>query len=230
MSCRPHSGEASMAQHYVELAGSVRAAPRQATLIQEVPAGERLEISLYLKDYGPDPLIGAKPLSAQQARLRRSTSQTREGLRAARAEQHVDDVAKVVDFASRTGLSVVKQEPGRRLVKLSGTVAQLEAAFRTKLHYYSDGSGTFRARTGALYAPGEVAAALDGVFGFDTRRAARPKLVRHIDPHAMVGHLPNQVAKLYGFPTTPRMGRGQCIALIELGGGYRDSDNKAAFQ
>ena len=51
-----------MAQHYVELAGSVRAAPRQATLIQEVPAGERLEISLYLKDHGPDPLIGAKPL------------------------------------------------------------------------------------------------------------------------------------------------------------------------
>jgi kumamolisin len=26
------------------------------------------------------------------------------------------------------------------------------------------------------------------------------------------------------------MGAGQCIALIELGGGFRDSDNKKAFK
>src|SRR5262249_24388043 len=39
----------------------------------------------------------------------------------------------------------------------------------------------------------------------------------------VVGFTAHELAELYDFPTELD-GRGQCIGLIELGGGYRDSD------
>jgi len=42
-------------------------------------------------------------------------------------------------------------------------------------------------------------------------------------------YTPLQLAQLYNFPTGVD-GSGQCIALIELGGGYRDKDLKTYFQ
>ena len=41
-------------------------------------------------------------------------------------------------------------------------------------------------------------------------------------PQTATSYLPTNVAKCYGFPTGD--GRGQAIALIELGGGYRLTD------
>ena len=70
---------------------------------------------------------------------------------------------------------------------------------------------------------------IEAVLGLDTRPIAKPKLKRHLDPHAITGHLPNEIAKLYGFPATADSGAGQCIAIVELGGGYRDTDNSRAF-
>src|SRR5262249_27877492 len=123
-----------------------------------------------------------------------------------------------------------KQDPARRLVKLSGPIDKLEAAFRTKLHYYNDGKQAFRARSGSLSAPADVVNSIEAVLGLDTRPIAKPKLQPHVDPHTIAGHLPNEVANLYAFPATTRQGAGQCIALIELGGGFRDSDNQKAFE
>ena len=40
---------------------------------------------------------------------------------------------------------------------------------------------------------------------------------------------PTQIAKLYNFPSSVD-GSGQCIGIIELGGGYRPADLKAYFQ
>ena len=82
---------------------------------------------------------------------------------------------KIAAFARAAGLSVREQVPTRRLIRLGGTAAQLEAAFRAKMHYYRDRTHSFRARTGALYAPAEIAGLIDAVLGFDTRQAAGPK-------------------------------------------------------
>ena len=91
------------------------------------------------------------------------------------------------------------------------------------------GKTPFRARAGALSVPANIVDSIEAVLGLDTRPIAEPKLTPHIDPHAVFGHLPTEVAELYGFPKTDGMGAGQCIALIELGGGCRDSDNVMAF-
>jgi hypothetical protein len=49
-------------------------------------------------------------------------------------------------------------------------------------------------------------------------------------PHAATGtYTPPQVAKLYDFPTSAN-GTGECIALIELGGGFKSKDLQTYFQ
>lgn len=155
---------------------------------------------------------------------------TRDQLRSERCDLYASDVTRLAAFAHTAGLAIEKQQPERRLVKLAGSVAALQAAFRFKLYYYSAGGAPFRVRTGWLYAPADIVALIDAVLGFDSRPAARPKLSRPLDPHALTGGPPNQIGRLYGAPATARMGGGQCIALIELGGGYRDTDNQLAFK
>ncbi|KMO21023.1 hypothetical protein SQ03_04365 [Methylobacterium platani JCM 14648] len=210
-----------------EQAAAPRTAPRAAG---EVKANDTIEVSVYLKDRDDDALLAIGPQSADPAGAPAAAATPRANLRGERTESLKGDIAKVVGFANATGLSVVKTDPARRLVKLAGPADKLEAAFRTKLHYYNSGAEAFRARSGTLSAPKDVADAIESVLGLDTRPQARPRFTRHAEPHATVGHLPNEVARLYGFPQTPGRGKGQCIAIIELGGGYRTSDTEAAFR
>src|SRR5262249_6955300 len=74
------------------------------------------------------------------------------------------------------------------------------------------------------------------VFGIDNRPIAKPHFQRYM-PAPSIGiraHTPGtsftpvELAKLYNFP--PGLdGTGQCIAIIELGGGYRTADIKTYF-
>ncbi len=200
---------------YVPFEASRRHPPLAATRTGDVPADEQIEISVYLK-----PQHVAAPGEAEHPR---------EALRAARAERHRDDIKLITDFAAEQGLTVVSVEPGRRLVKLSGSAAKLQAAFRVDLGHFHDGKNRFRARTGVLSMPEDVAAIVESVLGLDTRPQASPRLTRMNDAAALPGYLPNQVGAFYGFPTTVT-GAGQCIALIELGGGFTPADTETAFK
>lgn len=223
-----------MPTKYVEIPGSHRDLPEEAQAIAPAahPKGsaESIEISIYLKPREADPLLQQPPITAQEAAAAGQGHALPRDVGAERATSYADDLAKIAAFANKTGLSIVKEEPARRLVKLSGPIDKIEAAFRTKLHYYNDGKHAFRARSGSLSAPADVVDSIEAVLGLDTRPIAKPRMQHHFDPHATAGHLPNEVAKLYDFPPTPKHGGGQCIALIELGGGFRDSDNQKAFK
>src|SRR6185312_12572844 len=151
---------------YREFSASHRVAPGPACkLIGEVPGEERVEISIYLKPRNGEPAAPAKG------------SDRRAAMRAHRAAQHASDIELIRRFAREHGLTVSAVEPGRRLVRLSGTAAQAQAAFQTKLSHYSDGKRTFRARTGALSLPAELLPVVESVLGLDTRPAAQPRLV-----------------------------------------------------
>jgi kumamolisin len=72
-----------------------------------------------------------------------------------------------------------------------------------------------------------------GVFGLDNRPQARPHFRRfenvvplQAGPHA--SFTPIQVGQLYDFPSKLD-GSGQCIGIIELGGGFRTGDIQAYF-
>jgi kumamolisin len=145
------------------------------------------------------------------------------------------DIAKIEAFAGAHRLVVVESSRARRSVFLSGTAKDFATAFGTEIENYEHGGGTYRGRTGPLTVPTEIADLVEGVFGIDDRPVAKPHFQRRkanpgIQPHAADGTFaPPELAKLYDFPTGVD-GSGQCIAIIELGGGFRTADIKAYFQ
>lgn len=190
------------------LPGSHRSAP-PGKKTGAVNPDEQAEISVYLK---------APPAS----------SSARATLRQTRSDQLAAPIGKLRGFAAGYGLKVTLEDPARRLVKLAGPLGKLQEAFGTTLDAMEQEGKAFRGRQGPLNVPSDLCGHIESVLGLDTRPAATSKIAFPRVPEAASAHLPNQVALLYGFPTA-KGGKGQCIALIELGGGYLDTDNKAAF-
>lgn len=134
----------------------------------------------------------------------------------------------VADFATYHGLSVEETIYARRSVTLGGKIRDFEQAFRVKLYDQKSSSGqVFRDRAGYIAVPAELYSIIEGVLGLDDVPASQSSLGAR--PAAQQGYktlepyTPAQVAEAYGFPAGAD-GAGQCIALIELGGGYRDED------
>lgn len=148
-----------------------------------------------------------------------------------------EDVDKVEEFASEHHLSTVDANLARRSVILTGTVADMEAAFGVTLNCTANENGkSYRVRSGSIFVPEELKDIVEGVFGLDDRPVARPMFRSvskdgHFVPHAAVAQAftPNQLADIYGFPSGFD-GTGQCIAIIELGGGYRTKDLTKYFK
>lgn len=136
-------------------------------------------------------------------------------------------------FADKYGLRITQTDVARRVVELSGSVADMERAFGTELHdceFETGASGArahsaeskkpvYRGRRGPILLPTAVLPHVVAVLGLDNRPVARPKLRPR---GAGISYTPKQLATLYGFPSG--MGVGQTIALIELSGNYSASD------
>ncbi len=204
-----------MAQERQMLPGSEHSAPAGMKAIGRVPEDEPITVSLYLK---PTKQGAAAPHAVA----------SRAHLRARREQDHAADLDAVRAFAGEAGLEIVLEDAARRLVQLRGPAAAVEAAFGTELHHYERGGKVCRGRHGSLHLPGEVAGCVAAVLGLDTSPIATPKFVPHRGQTPPAGFLPTDVARLYGFDGAEAS--GQCIGIIELGGGYTDADNRAAFQ
>ena len=205
-----------VSRSYKEFTPSLKAPPDPSCRrIGDVPADERIEVSIYLK-----PRNGGSETA--------NSGDPRSDLAARRGALHANDFKLLQDFAQEHGLSVLAIEPARRLMRLSGTAAQFQSAFRTRLAHYDDGRQRFRGRSGALQLPADLHPIVESVLGLDSRPAAKPRLVLRPAAQISDSFLPNNVARLYAFPTA-MTGKDQCIALIELGGGFNDSDTAAAF-
>ncbi|MGC9268640.1 S53 family peptidase [Acidiphilium sp.] len=199
--------------HYHAFPESHHNAPKHAHRHEKLADSEIVEVSVYVKPH---------PVSTVFA--------SHEAVLADRAQRHDPDIAIIKAFAADHGLEVIEADARRRLVRLRGTAAAMSAAFKVDLHWYSTDSGKFRGYTGALQLRSDIAGVVESVLGLDTRPVAQPRLQRLIRPAqvAAATYLPNQIGGFYGIPTTPT-GRGECIAIIELGGGYHDSDISTAF-
>ncbi|MCW3477487.1 S53 family peptidase [Limobrevibacterium gyesilva] len=204
----------------IEFAASHKTLPDGVRRVADVAPDENIEVSVYLK---------AHPHTAETDEALPATDR-RGALHARRAEQYKDDIRLLSEFAAENGLTVTAVEPGRRLVKLTGSASKMQTAFGTNLAVYDDGKQQFRGRSGALRLPQDVESVVEAVLGLDTRQAAEPHFVvgGAILPEVIIGHRPNTVGIAYGFPTG-LTGSGQCIGIIELGGGYLAADTAAAF-
>ena len=86
------------------------------------------------------------------------------------------DVARVEQFARKYGMAVNEVSVAKRTVKLSGTVEQLNRAFAVDLGLYEsrDKKISYRGREGHVNVPEDLVDAVQGVFGLDNRRQAKP--------------------------------------------------------
>ncbi len=148
------------------------------------------------------------------------------------------DLDAVREFAEAHGLAVVQEHAGRRSLVLSGTVAQFNDAFAVDLQHYSHPGGTYRGRSGPVHIPSDLEGIVEAVLGLDNRPQARAHFRmqrsstsgrRRARPAraGAASFTPVQLASLYDFPQGD--GKGECIALIELGGGYQPKDIEAYF-
>ncbi|HET9080744.1 MAG TPA: S53 family peptidase [Trebonia sp.] len=160
------------------------------------------------------------------------------------------DAELVSEVLGSYGLTVTETHLESRRLKVSGTITAMESAFGTSLSAvtspHPDGSGDVRHRyrTGGLSVPARLDAIITAVLGLDDRPQARPQFRRPpasgarseaepedgtAAPSASGGPLTApQVAGFYQFPANSD-GTGQTVAIIELGGGYQQSDLSTYF-
>ena len=214
------------------ISGSERQPVRGARLIHNSHPDQIIEVSIRLR-----------PKSEAKHRELRSALEKPGFKQMSRAEYEnahgadPADLNQIKKFAQEFGLKVHETgtELARRTVMVDGTVSNLQKAFNVELKEYSHPKGNFRGRIGAISVPAEYADIIKGVFGLDNRAQAEPHFRRLSQPDEhkhktttpTASHDPNQVAEIYDYPTGD--GTGQCIGLIELGGGFRLDDLKNYF-
>ncbi len=210
----------------VEVPGSDKAALPDASLVGPLPPDERFQVTVRVRRQAALPTLDAHAAHGPTERTYMSQVEL--------ADQHgasADDLAKVAAFAGQFGLTVENSDAARRSVLLSGTTAQFEKAFSVTLNRYALPGGDVRGRSGAIFVPKELDGIVVGVFGLDNRPFAKTHfyLKRHPKPPAAItAFYPAEIAKLYDFPADVT-GQGQKIGIVELGGGFRQSDLDTYF-
>ena len=182
-------------------------------------------------DKGISPTVKRSPTSRRPQRQYLSRDEFAQHHGAAAA-----DIAKVAAFAKAHGLAVVESSAARRSVVLSGTAAALSEAF-------GDDAAAVRARRRHLPRPHRHRSASRPTSPASSKACSASTTGRRPTPHFQVlGADGSAIARarrqprsrrrssptLYDFPTGAD-GSGQCIAIIELGGGFKPADLSAYF-
>jgi kumamolisin len=208
------------------LAGSERSLMPGAREVGPADPNEIVKVTIRLRRRsGTKPILNEKELNkpvAKRTALSRSEFEKRHG-----ADQK--SLARVEAFARDHSLTVKETSEARRTVIVSGTVAAMNNAFGVELKQYEYPGGKYRGRTGSIQLPSDLHKIVEGVFGLDNRPQAKPHFRRRHDRAGAraaaesPSYTPVQMATIYNFPTGVD-GSGECIGLIELGGGYSTTD------
>ncbi len=143
------------------------------------------------------------------------------------------DIQKAEHFAADSGLEVSRADLATRTVTLTGSAAAFSQAFEVELKQYQRGETHYRGREGAITVPKELDGVVVAVLGLDDRAQAKPHIHRRRrsgsnGAGANTSYTPVEVGELYGFPAEASAA-GECIGLIELGGGYQEADLELFF-
>ncbi|MDQ1424361.1 MAG: kumamolisin [Acidimicrobiaceae bacterium] len=213
-----------MPESRAPLPGTERKAAPGAVRVGDAASGDRVTVSVVLKPPAPS-RPGQEFASAGELAAVRGAP--------------ADAVSAVRSFAAEHGLTVDRVDEAARTVTLSGTVAAMNGAFGVSLGRFASAAGgdSYRGRTGEIQMPTSLVDAVQVVLGLDDRPAAQPHF--QIRPQPIAGgdvdlraaggtFAPTELAAIYDFPPKTT-GRGQTIAIVELGGGFRPADLTTYF-
>ncbi len=196
------------------------------------------------------PLIGAKPVgeinpdeqltvtmvlrrAKETPDLTSPASRVERGQFASRYGADPGDLEKAERFAAGSGLEVSRADLAARTVTLTGSAAAFSQAFGVELRQYERGGARYRGREGAITVPKALDGVVVAVLGLDDRAQAKPHIHRRRRSGsngvgANTSYTPVQVGELYGF-AGEASAAGECIGLVELGGGYEERDLELFF-
>ena len=198
---------------HIVLHGSLRPGKRNAIRLRDVNPAEHIEVTLDLR--GPD-LPGADALPKK--------AMTRDQF-AAKYGADRSDANRIAKVLQGYGLKIEETSLLTRSMRVSGSAAAMERAFKPNLGVYRDPEqGEFRGREGALQIPAQLDGLLKGVHGLDDRRVARRRAEGN-HAKSVPGLTALSCADLenrYSFP--PGMAAGQQIGIAEFGGAYLEND------
>ncbi len=207
--------------------GSAREPVAKATADRPVDPGEVIEVTVVLRRRAPVPTdlvegpdtIGNPHLGASYGADGR-------------------DIDAVRTVLADAGLSIgAVDEPSRRM-QVFGPASAVAAVFGATLTRTTSPDPTtgrlleHRHRIGELSVPAELDGVVVAVLGIDDRPQARAHFqIAGTGPRAAaagVSYTPLQLGQAYSFPSSTD-GAGQTLAIIELGGGYAQSDLDTYF-
>src|ERR1700691_2854602 len=119
------------------------------TRVGDQPNDEMIEVSIILK-----------PKTRAVAQQRGGVAVSREEF-AAKNGADTAAIEKVKQFAKENNLNVSEVSPQRRTVKLEGTAANMIQAFEVKLDRYETERQQYRARTGGIKLPSDLAPSVE---------------------------------------------------------------------
>jgi kumamolisin len=143
------------------------------------------------------------------------------------------DLDLVTSTITRLGAHVIESDPATRRVRISGAADVLGRIFGTTLAQATspDAHGrpvAHRHRTGELSVPAELDGIVTAVLGLDNRPQAKARFLIAASAAVSRSYTPLELGGIYNFPANTD-GAGQTIAIIELGGGFAQSDLDAYF-
>ena len=211
-------------EKYVKLPGSERKPMPGATKTGAPDPKETMHVTVVLREraaHGKQPSLAE--LVANGGRVSREEYATQYGA-------DPKDVKEVEKFAHAHGLKVGQVNLPARTVALTGSCSEFAKAFQVELATYQCEGKTYRGRTGAVNIPTELSGVVVGVHGLDNRPQAEAhfRVATNASAAAATSYTALQIARAYNFPTSVN-GKGQTIAIIELGGGYTQSDLNTYF-
>jgi kumamolisin len=212
-------------QARIVLPGSEKAAAPEAVRLKATPAKTKMTVSVIVKRKEPLKinLRGGRmsgPVRVSRAQFKKHHSADPAAIK------------KIRTFAREFHLKV-EPDPtaaARRTVQLTGTAAEIQKAFGVVLEQKTINGAEYRVREGAIHLPASLTGVVEAVLGLDNRPQAQPHFRVHAaSAAAPSSYTPPQVAQAYKFPAKAS-GAGQTIGIIELGGGYRQTDLTAYFK
>ncbi|HEY2206536.1 MAG TPA: S53 family peptidase [Pseudonocardia sp.] len=138
------------------------------------------------------------------------------------------DVRTVSEVLTGLGARVLETNAAARLVRIGGSAELLGRLFGTSLTPAAGAAGGQRRRSGGLSVPAELDGVVTAVLGLDDRPQARTRF-RTVLPSAVTSsYTPPQLGQVYRFPAGTD-GTGQTLAIVELGGGFAQSELDTYF-